>query len=58
MTSQIQRMTSAEAQNLASKTGTNCLLFVNTLNEHLGLITPAGLVFHFDGTTSAFVAGE
>lgn len=58
MNTQIQRMTSAEAVKLASKTGQTGLLFINDLNDHLGLITPLGAVFHFDGGTSKFIAGE
>lgn len=58
MNTQIQKMASADAINLAPKNGKNCLLFLNTLNGHLGMISETGAVFHFDIVTGTFIAGE
>lgn len=55
MNAQIQKMTATQAADLAAKSGKNCLLFINTANNHLGMIDETGALFHFD--TNAFAAG-
>lgn len=56
----IQNMTSAEAIALAAKTGQNYLLFRNSLNGNIGIVSPTGVLGHLTvgGVAVQVTAGE